>query len=103
MDHRRAPIRDSLDARFTGIALPKVTLQGIGAQLDLGAGYSELQLARIGDGDIFARKCEKGFCQRNVDGVDGKRANLLIARRIEVAVVRRSSPGDVTESKGRSI
>ena len=40
MDHRRAPVQDALDARFTGITLPVVALQGIGATLDFGSGIS---------------------------------------------------------------
>lgn len=49
MDHRRAPVQDALDARLSGITLPVVAMQGIGARVDLGAGLSELQLRRTGD------------------------------------------------------
>lgn len=50
IDHRRAPVRDSLTARFSGIPLPTMPLAGLGAAVALGDGTSELHLAREGDG-----------------------------------------------------
>lgn len=49
LDHRKAPVRDSLNARFSGMPLPTMPLAGLGAAVSLGDGTSELQLAREGD------------------------------------------------------
>ena len=49
MDHRRAPVQDALQASFSGITLPTVVLNGVGARLDFGTGVSELRVARRGD------------------------------------------------------
>lgn len=49
LDHRKAPVRDTLQARLSGIPLPTMPLAGLGASVALGDGTSELQLAREGD------------------------------------------------------
>jgi len=49
LDHRKAPMRDSLTARFSGMPLPTMPLAGLGAAVSLGDGTSELQFAREGD------------------------------------------------------
>lgn len=48
LDHRGAPVRDTVAARFSGIALPTVPLGGLGATVALGAGSSELRFSRSG-------------------------------------------------------
>lgn len=49
LDHRAAPVRDSLAAQLRGIPLPAMPLAGLGATVALGTGTSELRLARVGD------------------------------------------------------
>lgn len=49
LDHRRAPVRDTLGARLAGITLPNFPLGGLGGTLQLGTGLSQLQLQRTGD------------------------------------------------------
>ncbi len=49
LDHVTSAIRDSVNLRITGFPLPAVTLPGIGAHMDLGAGVNQLSLVRIGD------------------------------------------------------
>jgi len=48
-DHRRAPVRDTLAARFAGITLPDFPLGGLGGQVVLGTGLSQLALERNGE------------------------------------------------------
>jgi uncharacterized protein (TIGR03545 family) len=48
MDHRAAPVRDTVAARLRGIALPTIAIGGVGARVLLGAGTSELRLDRQG-------------------------------------------------------
>lgn len=48
-DHRRAPVRDTLAARFAGITLPNFPLGGLGGQVVLGNGLSQLTLERNGE------------------------------------------------------
>lgn len=48
-DHRRAPVRDTLGARLVGITLPNFPLGGLGGQVVLGTGLSQLALERTGD------------------------------------------------------
>ena len=48
-DHRRAPVRDTLAARFAGITLPNFPLGGLGGQVVLGSGLSRLTLERNGE------------------------------------------------------
>lgn len=50
LDHRLAPVRDTVAARFSGIALPTVRLGGLGATVALGSGASALRFVRTGDG-----------------------------------------------------
>lgn len=49
LDHRTAPVRDTLEARFAGIDLPSVPLGGLGGEVVLGQGLSALRLQRTGD------------------------------------------------------
>ncbi|MEX2181924.1 MAG: TIGR03545 family protein [Gemmatimonadaceae bacterium] len=49
LDHRTANVRDTLSARFSGIALPQFPLAGLGATVVMGQGLSDLQLDRRGD------------------------------------------------------
>ncbi len=49
LDHVTSVIRDSVSLRITGFPLPAVTLPGVGAHMDLGAGVNQLSLARVGD------------------------------------------------------
>lgn len=53
LDHTDG-IHDSIDVRVAGIALPSLTLAGIGGEVDLGVGSTELLLSRVGD-DIDGR------------------------------------------------
>jgi uncharacterized protein (TIGR03545 family) len=48
-DHRRQPVRDTLGARFSGITLPNFPLGGLGGQVQLGTGLSQLTLTRNGE------------------------------------------------------
>lgn len=48
LDHRAAPVRDTLAARLSGIALPSIDIGGVGARVVLGAGTSQLRLDRQG-------------------------------------------------------
>ncbi len=48
-DHRRAPVRDTIGARFSGITLPNFPLGGLGGQVVLGTGLSQLALERNGE------------------------------------------------------
>lgn len=101
LDHRRAPVRDSLDARFTGMDLPKVTLQGIGAHLDLGAGYSELQLSRTGDeldGRWLWRATRISWTR---DTLSQPRATSAALRLVEDALWRAVSRLDSVEVEAR--
>lgn len=50
LDHRREPVRDTLAARFAGIALPEFPLGGLGGAVQLGTGLSDLRLQRQGEG-----------------------------------------------------
>jgi uncharacterized protein (TIGR03545 family) len=49
LDHRHAPVRDTVAARFSGIALPTIPVGGLGAQVMLGVGATELRLDRRGE------------------------------------------------------
>lgn len=49
VDHRAAPVRDTLAARFAGIDLPDFPLGGLGGAVALGTGDSELTLERADD------------------------------------------------------
>ncbi len=49
LDHVTPAIRDSVHLRIGGLSLPSLTLPGVGAQLDLGRGVNDLELARTGD------------------------------------------------------
>lgn len=49
IDHRKAPVRDSLVAQLSGMPLPTMPLAGLGATVALGDGVSEMRLAREGD------------------------------------------------------
>ena len=48
LDHRAAPVRDTIAARLSGIALPSIDIGGVGARVLLGVGTSELRLDRQG-------------------------------------------------------
>lgn len=48
-DHRSAPVRDTLGARLAGISLPSFPLGGLGGQVVLGTGVSQLALHRNGE------------------------------------------------------
>ena len=48
-DHRAVPVRDTLGARLAGITLPNFPLGGLGGQVVLGTGTSQLALERRGD------------------------------------------------------
>lgn len=48
-DHRAQPVRDTLGARFSGITLPNFPLGGLGGQVRLGTGLSQLSIARNGE------------------------------------------------------
>lgn len=49
LDHRTAPVRDSVGAQFVGITLPDFPLGGLGGEVVLGTGYSALTLERRGE------------------------------------------------------
>lgn len=49
LDHRSIPVRDTLAARFRGIALPDFPLAGLGGRVQLGTGLSELTIRRDGE------------------------------------------------------
>ncbi|HET8770977.1 MAG TPA: TIGR03545 family protein [Gemmatimonadaceae bacterium] len=49
LDHRTTPVRDSVQARVAGLALPSLPLAGLGAMVTLGDGSTELRLTREGD------------------------------------------------------
>ncbi|MFQ5702960.1 MAG: hypothetical protein ACE5HT_02965 [Gemmatimonadales bacterium] len=49
LDHTGARIRDSVSVSLSGLALPSLELNALGAKLDLGKGVSELALAFTGD------------------------------------------------------
>lgn len=49
LDHRAAPLRDSVAAQFVGITLPDFPLGGLGGNVVLGTGFSELTLERSGE------------------------------------------------------
>lgn len=48
-DHRRAPVRDTLGAYFSGIKLPDFPIGGLGGQVQLGQGMSNLRISRVGE------------------------------------------------------
>ena len=101
LDHRRKPLRDSLSARFTGITLPTVVLRGIGAQLDLGAGFSELHLARTGDaldGRWLWRATRVSWAR---DTLSQPRATSPALRLVEDALWRAVSRLDSVEVEAR--
>jgi hypothetical protein len=49
LDHRGAPVRDSLRASLRGVPLPTMPVAGLGATVALNEGLSELVLEREGD------------------------------------------------------
>lgn len=49
MDHRTSAPHDTVGARLAGIPLPSVSLNGLGAQVALGTGVSELRIDRRGE------------------------------------------------------
>ncbi len=49
LDHRTAPIRDSIDVFLRGVSLPSLDLEALGARLNLGNGSTALSLERNGD------------------------------------------------------
>jgi uncharacterized protein (TIGR03545 family) len=49
LDHRTSAVRDTVAARFVGIALPRFPLAGLGATVAMGEGTSDLRLDRRGD------------------------------------------------------
>ncbi len=48
LDHRSAPVRDTVAARFSGITLPTIPLSGLGATVAMGVGSSDLRFTRTG-------------------------------------------------------
>jgi len=101
LDHRQAPVRDSLQAVLTGMRLPVLTLQGLGASVDLGAGYSELQLARTGDslGGRWLWRATRVQWMR--DTVTQPRATSVALRIVEDAIWRAVSRIDSVEVEAR--
>ena len=101
MDHRRVPVQDALDAWFTGIDLPTVNLQGIGARLDFGTGISELRLRRTGDsldGRWLWRATKVSWVR---DTLTAPRATTPAIRLVEDALWRAVSRIDSVEVEAR--
>lgn len=48
-DHRRAPVRDTLGAYFSGITLPDFPVGGLGGEVRLGQGMTNLRITRVGE------------------------------------------------------
>lgn len=48
-DHRRAPVRDTVGAYFSGITLPNFPVGGLGGAVHLGQGITNLRLTRTGE------------------------------------------------------
>jgi hypothetical protein len=48
LDHRTLPVRDSVRAAVSGIALPTLRLGGLGASVALGNGFTDLRFERSG-------------------------------------------------------
>lgn len=49
LDHVTASVRDSVGLSLTGVALPSITLPGLGVRIDFGRGVNELTFVRTGD------------------------------------------------------
>ena len=101
IDHRRAPVRDSLTAQFSGIPLPTMRLAGLGAAVSLGDGSSELQLAREGDrlgGRWLWRSTTVRWAR---DTIGQPRATSAAARLVEDALWRAVSRIDSVEIEAR--
>ena len=101
IDHRRAPVRDSLTARFSGIPLPTMPLAGLGAAVSLGDGTSELELAREGDrlnGRWLWRSASVSWAR---DTAGQPRATTPVLRLVEDALWRAVSRIDTVEIEVR--
>ena len=101
IDHRRAPVRDSLTARFSGIPLPTMPLAGLGAAVALGDGTSELQLAREGDGLGGRWLWRSANVRWTRDTVGQPRAATPTLRLVEDALWRAVSRIDSVEIEAR--
>lgn len=101
IDHRRAPVRDSLSARFSGIPLPTMPLGGLGGSVALGNGSSELRLARVGDqlGGSWLWRSRTVSWMR--DTLAQPRANTPAMRLVEDALWRAVSRIDSVEIEAR--
>lgn len=101
IDHRRAPVRDSLSARFSGIPLPTMPLGGLGGSLALGNGSSELRLARVGDqlGGSWLWRSRTVSWMR--DTLAQPRGNTPAMRLVEDALWRAVSRIDSVEIEAR--
>ena len=49
LDHVTSAVRDSVGLSLTGVALPSITLPGLGVQIDFGRGANEVTFLRTGD------------------------------------------------------
>ena len=101
IDHRRAPIRDSVSARFTGIPLPTLPLAGLGAKVAMGSGTSELQLARTGDSLGGRWLWRSTGVQWARDTIAQARADSPAMRLVEDAIWRAVSRLDAVEVEAR--
>jgi len=48
-DHTTRPLRDSVRLQLAGVTLPSIQIAGLNAQMNLGAGASELAVSKVGD------------------------------------------------------
>ena len=101
LDHRGAPVRDSVSARFNGIPLPVVPLAGLGASVALGDGFSELLLARVGDTLGGRWLWRSNTVQWTRDSTSQPRATSPAMRLVEDAIWRAVSRVDSVEIEVR--
>lgn len=100
MDHRARPMRDTVYARFAGIALPTFPLAGLGATVALGNGFSELRLSRTGE-SMDGRWMWRATGVQWTRDSTAARAESPVMRLVEEAVWRAVSRIDSVEIEAR--
>lgn len=100
LDHRTAPVRDTVAARLSGIALPSIDIGGVGARVQLGAGTSELRLDRQG-GDLDGSWIWRAPNVRWLRDTTASRGTTPALRLVEDALWRAVSRLDSVEIEAR--